>query len=261
MEEHTQHHSSNPSKWNTYFLGAITVLLLITTIVSWQTSSNVNELTNTVLGKTQPATQQPGDTQPGTTTQKVNIEAGDSPAKGKKNAPITVVIFSDPSCPFCAAAAGGAEMVSYMKSRSPSWEAAVPNIIKDYINNGKVKLVFKYFPGHGKGQDAMEIMWCANEQGKFWEVHDIMFNNQKLMEAGNTPGLKAAALTVSGLNSAKFEACVAGDKYQAQYNKETQEGQTAGVQGTPAFFINGQLVEGAVPYSQIKAVIEQELSK
>lgn len=105
--------------------------------------------------------------------------AADDPVKGDKNAPVTIIVFSDPSCPFCAAAAGAPEMVSYMQSRSPSWQPPVPGIMKEYVDTGKVKIAFKYFPGHGLGKTAMKVLWCANEQGKFWELHDLVFANQE----------------------------------------------------------------------------------
>ncbi len=104
--------------------------------------------------------------------------AADDPVKGNKDAGVTIIVFSDPSCPFCAAAAGAPEMVSYMQSRSPSWQPPVPGIMEEYVDTGKVKIVFKYFPGHGSGKTAMKALWCANEQGKFWELHDLVFANQ-----------------------------------------------------------------------------------
>ena len=82
--------------------------------------------------------------------------AADDIVKGSANAPITIIEYSDPSCPFCAAAAGkNQQVIDYLKSRDPSWEAPVPKIIKNYVDTGKVKLVFRYFPGHGKGAEAM----------------------------------------------------------------------------------------------------------
>jgi len=185
--------------------------------------------------------------------------AADDIVKGSANAPITIIEYSDPSCPFCAAAAGkNQQVIDYLKSRDPSWEAPVPKIIKNYVDTGKVKLVFRYFPGHGKGAEAMKIMFCANEQGKFWEIHDVMFDNQAKMEAGDTAGLKT--LTVAaGLDSSKLDSCLSSKKYDSRLASDTAKGQASGVSGTPAFAVNGLMVSGAQPYSAFQQVLEAEL--
>ncbi len=255
-------------KTHSYLLWGVAVLVLITFIFSWTTHSIVSDTQKIVVDLNDRFTkltegQQPSQpTQPttGGTQQVVKLEVGNAPVKGPKDAKVTVVLFSDPSCPFCGAAAGtAADVVAYMKQRSPTWEAPIPGIIKEYVDTGKARIVFKYYPGHGKGIDAMEMMWCANEQEKFWEMHDLLFANQKLMEAGDVAGLKTVALGLSSLDKDKFETCVADDKYKAQYDADTQEGQAAGVEGTPAFFINGKLVSGAQPFSALKQAIEAEL--
>jgi len=182
--------------------------------------------------------------------------------KGPVTAPVTIIVYSDPSCPYCAAAAGGSEMVAYMQSRSAGYEAAVPGIIKNYVDKGKVRIVFRYYLGHGRGAEAMNIMLCANEQGKFWEVHDLFFNNQNLMNNGNAAdveGLKKLA-TDNGIDSGKLEACLSSNKYDAKLQNDMQLGKASGVSGTPAFAVNGKLVVGAQPFSALKAVIDAELS-
>lgn len=252
-------------KVHNYLLWGVAVLVIITLAISWSTHSIVSD-THTVLTDLNDRFtkltqgQQPSQPTAGGAQQRVNLNVGNAPVKGPKDAKVTVIIFSDPSCPYCGAAAGtAAEVVAYMKQKSPTWEPAVPGIIKEYVNTGKARIAFKYFPGHGKGVDAMEMMWCANEQGKFWEMHDVMFANQKLMESGDVAGLKTTALTVSGLDKDKFETCVAGEKYKDQYNSDTQEGSAAGVSGTPAFFVNGILISGAQPFSTLKQAIDAEL--
>ena len=182
----------------------------------------------------------------------------DDIVKGSPNAKVTIIEYSDPSCPFCAAAAGGTEMAAYMRSRGGAYEPALPGIFKNYVDTGKARFVFRYYPGHGRGQDAMKILLCANEENKFWEVHDVFFNNQKLMEARNTARLKKLAAD-NGVDSGKLEACLAANKYDAKLAKDTQLGQAAGVGGTPSFAINGQLVEGAVSFGTIQVIIEKAL--
>ncbi len=182
----------------------------------------------------------------------------DDVVRGDSDAPVTVILYSDPSCPYCAAAAGGTEMVSYMASRYSGYEAAVPGIMKNYVETGKVKFVYRYYPGHGAGVDAMKIMLCANEQNKFWDIHDVFYNNQDLMNAGNVTGLKELAVE-TGVDSAKLDSCLASGKYDSKLTTDTQRGQAMGVQGTPAFYVNGVEVSGAQPYSALKQVIDAAL--
>lgn len=257
------------NKLNTYFLGAITILLLITMIVSWQTSSNLKELTDVVLGKVPPPQQQAQQAQPtqqpttGSAEQRVNLEVGNAPTKGPNNAKVTIVVFSDPSCPFCGAAAGkNQQIIDYLKTRDSSWTPAIPGIIKDYVDTGKARIVFKFFPGHGAGADAMKIMWCANEQDKFWEIHDVMFANQDKMNPPSDMDVLKQLAVSSGLDSAKLDSCLTENSaaYDTRMGQETQEGRAARVTGTPAFFINGKIIEGAVSYGVIKQVIDAELA-
>lgn len=184
-------------------------------------------------------------------------EIGDAPLLGDKDAPVSIVIFSDFSCPFCAAASGkNEEIVTSMKSRSSGWEPIMPNVIKDYVDTGKVKIAFKYFPGHGAGQQAMLTGLCLNEQGLFWEFHDKAFADY---EFTNDLGKMKALAGELGADMDALDRCLASNKYNSKLNSDTQEGKDAGVRGTPAFFVNENLVSGAVPYSDIKKVIDSEL--
>ncbi len=186
------------------------------------------------------------------------LEVGDAPVKGNDDAPITIVEFSDFSCPFCGAASGKTESaVEYMKSRDSSWEAPIPKIIEEYVDTGKARLVFKYFPGHGAGEDAMKVAWCADEQGKFWEVHDVFFENQNLIE--DAEKLKELAVE-AGVDRAKLEECYESGRYDGGLASDTNEGRAAGVSGTPTFFINGKVVSGAQSFSVFRQMIEAELS-
>jgi protein-disulfide isomerase len=191
------------------------------------------------------------------------IDAND-PVLGKANAPLTIIEFSDPSCPFCAAAEGqNQQVIQYLLSKDPTWVAPVPNIVKDYVDTGKVKLVFKYFPGHGTGAEAMEIALCANEQDKFWEVSNMFFANQGSM--GNVSQLEAIASTVPGIDAQKLTACYDSKKYDAALQADMQAGQTAGVSGTPAFFIGTDkdgytMIVGAQSYTAFKQIIDAALA-
>ena len=203
----------------------------------------------------------------------------DDIVKGNKNAPLTIFVYSDPSCPYCAAAAGNPTYGAYMKSRDPTWEAPIPGIIKNYVDTGKVKLVFRFFPGHGLGEESMKYMLCANEQGKFWELHDIVFNAQDdlnpLVQEGDMVKVNAKLDELAksaNIDTAKVAACLASNKYASKLTNDMTSGKNAklydisdktitGISGTPAFVINDKLVSGAVSFTVMKSIIDSELAK
>jgi protein-disulfide isomerase len=186
--------------------------------------------------------------------------ADDDPSLGDENAPVTIIEFSDFQCPYCGATVGKNEgLISRFKAQDPSWEPAVSNIIKDYVETGKVRLVFRDFPlsFHENAQKAAEAGECADDQGKFWEYHDILFENQNALTVDDLKGYAADL----DLDTEEFNSCLDSGKYTAEVQKDLADGQAAGVSGTPAYFINGVLVSGAQPYSVFKQVIEAELAK
>jgi protein-disulfide isomerase len=185
---------------------------------------------------------------------------------GQSSAPVTIVLYSDPSCPFCAAADGSNVVAGqdstgkdihiisdYLQKSDPSWQAPVPNIISNYVNSGKVRLVFRYFPGHGSGEQAMKVLYCANEQGKFWQLSDAIFQNQS--DVADLNKVKALASGI-GADVSKINDCLASGKYDYKIKQDTDSGTQAGVNGTPAFFINGTLLSGAQPFSQFQQAID-----
>ena len=160
------------------------------------------------------------------------------PARGPPSAPVTLVEFSDFQCPFCGKA-----------------HDTVEQVMQTYA--GKVKLVFRHFPldFHKNAEKAAEASMCANEQGKFWEYHDVLFKNQQTLEV---PQLKDHAKDV-GLDTASFSACLDSGKYKKAIDEDMAAGQRVGVTGTPAFFVNGVMINGAQPFDEFKKVIDQEL--
>jgi protein-disulfide isomerase len=164
--------------------------------------------------------------------------AATGPAKGPENAPVTIVEFSDFQCPYCSRAT---ETVSKVMETYP----------------GKVRVVFRMFPldFHEHAPKAAEAALCANEQGKFWEYHDSLFKNQQNL---GVDGLKEQAKTV-GLDEAKFDQCLSSNKFAEQVKKDVAAGKEVGVRGTPAFFINGRPLSGAVPFDEFQKAIDSEL--
>jgi len=125
------------------------------------------------------------------------------------------------------------------------------------VYGDKVRVVFRNFPlaMHQFAQKAAEAGECANEQGKFWEMHDSMFANQKALAVEN---LKQYATTI-GLKADQFNACLDGGKYANAVQQDLLEGQDIGVSGTPAFFVNGRFLNGAVPYEEFQKIVDEEL--
>jgi len=166
--------------------------------------------------------------------------APEGPAKGPASAPVTIVEFSDFQCPFCS--------------------QLIPTLEQVKAKYGdKVRIVFRMYPlpFHQNAAKAAEAALCANEQGKFWELHDVMFKNQNAL---GVEDLKKSAASL-GLNSDEFGKCLDSGKTAATVQSDMKDGSTAGVSGTPAMFINGRFISGAVPIDQITSVIDDELRR
>jgi len=174
---------------------------------------------------------------------RIQVNADDDPMKGSKNAPVTIIEFSDFQCPFCA----------------KFFTQTLPLIEENYIKTGKVNLVYRDFPlnFHENAQKSAEAAECADEQGKFWEYHDKIFENQNALDATS---LKQYAKDI-GLDTGKFDDCLDSGKMVSEIQKDFRDGSSYGVSGTPAFFVNGISVVGAQPYSVFEQIIEQELDK
>lgn len=170
-----------------------------------------------------------------------SLKASDNDvSKGPKDAKVTIIEFSDFQCPYCQKA-----------------KETIDEIMKEYAD--KVRLVFKHFPlqFHENAQKAAEAAECANDQGKFWEMHDYMFANQNKLGIAD---LKKAAKNL-GLNTSDFDGCLDSGKYEGKVKKDIEVGASFGVGGTPAFFINDQFLSGAAPIEDFKKIIDEELAK
>ena len=193
-----------------------------------------------------------------------DVPIGNSPTLGEASALVTVVEFSDFQCPFCAAAAGeDNEVARQLKAREPGWEPAVPNLIKDYVDKGLVRFVYKDFAFLGEESVlAANAAWCAQDQGKFWPFHDMIFASQKGENQGSFKEDKLKKMGAElGLDSNKFNDCVTNRSHLQDVQNSTALAKQYGVSSTPTFFVNNQVINGAVPFSTIKEVIENELTK
>jgi len=168
------------------------------------------------------------------------VEPGSAPSKGPRNAPLTMVIFSDFQCPFCSRV-----------------EPTLTQIEKDY--GGKVRQVWKNYPlpFHNNAEPAAEAAMAADAQGKFWQMHDKLFANQQNLDR---PSLEKYAQEI-GLDMNKFKADLDAQKYKSVIESDTKEGTAVGVNGTPAVFINGRKIAGAYPLETFKKIVDAELAK
>lgn len=163
----------------------------------------------------------------------------DDPVLGSAEAPVTIIAFEDFECPFCARFTAEAEQ----------------SLIQNEIKAGLARIVWKDFPLsiHSRARPAHEAARCAEEQGKFWEYHDLLFSDQSRL---NAPDLKARAREL-GLDTAVFDSCFDSHKYRALVERGLREGAQAGVSGTPSFVINGTVVVGALPYESFAEIIAE----
>jgi protein-disulfide isomerase len=161
-----------------------------------------------------------------------------APVRGQPNAKVTIVEFSDFQCPYCSIAA-----------------PKVLSLIDRFPND--VKVVFKQFPldMHRSARLAAEASLAANAQGKFWEMHDKLFANYRQLSRENI--LKWASET--GVDVARFTQELDSHKYAATVEKDLNEGTSAGVMGTPSFFIGGKRYNGPMDPEVLKPIIEAEL--
>ena len=163
-----------------------------------------------------------------------------SPSRGPADAPVTIVEFSDFQCPYCA--------------------RVLPTIDQAReVYGDKLRVVFRQFPLniHPQAQKAAEASLCANDQGKFWELHDAMFSDQRALAVEQ---LKSKAATI-GIAAAEFDVCLDSGKYAPKVAEDLKVGSAAGVSGTPAMFVNGRFVSGAVPFEQLARLIDDELAR
>ena len=172
---------------------------------------------------------------------KVNVKVySEDPQVGPKSSKVTVIEFSDFQCPYCRKAS--------MTSR---------RILEEYKD--RVHFVWKNFPlsFHQRARHASLAAMCANDQGKFWEYHDKVFDNNTAL--ADSDFIKYAKdLGVKDIKA--FTECYNSKKYNDKINKDIAEAQSYGLSGTPSFFINGELHVGAMQYEQFKAIVESALN-
>jgi len=149
-----------------------------------------------------------------------DVSIAGAPVMGDVNAKVTLIEYSDYQCPFC--------------SRHST--QTMPEIIKNYVESGKLKFVMREFPIpnlHARATAASQAALCAGDQGKYWEMHDVLFANQRKMSDEDLLGYGASI----GLDSAQFSNCIEQGTHSDQVKKDIEQGQELGVSGTPSFVL------------------------
>lgn len=231
-------------------------MLLIGLILGFGASEGANYLKNRNNTATnnptaaQPTTQNP--TQPAPVVQ---VTVDDDAVLGNPDAKLTVIEFSDFQCPFC----------------SDFYTETLPLIKKAYIDTGKIKLVYRDLPlsdKHPQSQKAAEAAECAGEQDKYFEMHDLLFENQSTWSGNNTEAANTKAMKLFKefakqlkLTTTDFNSCLDSGKMADEVVKDLQDAYISEIYGTPTFSINGRIIKGAQQFPYFQNIIEQELAK
>jgi protein-disulfide isomerase len=182
------------------------------------------------------------------------VSLGSMTREGSSDAKVAIVEFSDFECPYCG----------------KYYDEAGRNILADYIKTNKVQMYYRHLPlsFHPSARPLAEASVCANEQGKFWEFHDSVF--EKVLANNRTvpAGVVAAAASDTGIDQAKLNDCINTKRLSSIIDTDSNDAQSAGINGTPGFvvgkiqdgkIVNGTIVSGAQPYSAFQAAINQYL--
>jgi protein-disulfide isomerase len=180
-----------------------------------------------------------------------HVSVSGNPMLGNPEAPLTLIEFSDYQCPYCRR----------------FFETTLPALKTEYIDTGKLRYIFRAFPLdrlHPQARKAAEAAHCAQEQGQYWAMHDLLFQHQKALQLEQ---LQAYARRL-GLDSSTFAACLEEAKYASEVQKDIEDGAAAGVQRTPSFFLGktstsdtmqGISLSGARPITVFRQAIERLL--
>lgn len=179
------------------------------------------------------------------------IGIDDDPQLGSADAKVTIIEFGDYQCPSCRA----------------FWRETLPRLKKEYVDTGKVRIVYRDFPIdeiHPEATITAIAANCAGDQGKYFEFHDKVFREQD-RRGRDVVRFKMAELkrwaTEIGLDGAMFNDCVDAERHKDEVTKDYTDGAGVGINGTPFFFVNGRVIAGAQPFGNFRRVIEEELKK
>jgi len=213
-------------KYSTFVLAALLIVTLFYSVGNRDISGTTGNVVQQLPGK----------------QEAVSVNEGDDAVLGDKDAPVTIIEFSDYECPFC----------------ERHFQQTHPRIKANYIDTGKAKLVFRDFPlgFHQNALPAAIAAECVREKGgdeAYWKMHDLTYQNQQELSVVN---LKKWAQSLGY----DIGGCLDSKKYESEVQKDAVDGSNAGVSGTPAFFINKKLISGACPYDTFEQAINAEIA-
>lgn len=184
---------------------------------------------------------------------------------------LLLVEVADPSCPYCHVAAGkdpelNAQIGANFKLVSDGGTYIAPVVeMKKLVDAGKASFVYIYYPGHGNGEMGMKALYCANEKGKFWDVHDLLMTNAGYNLMNNTiKNDKAQSSALANFlkpvfNASDMKSCLDSGKYDSRLSEDMGIAQDLGVNGTPGFFVNTTNFAGAYSYKDMQASVDAAL--
>lgn len=236
-----------PSKHRSWKIFGIVTGSIILLVVAFfftlviQAARNIRSAQNVAkLSNEKNFTQNGQNTNTATTVDRAVVETNDDPSLGPADAKVVIVEFGDFECPFCQ------QSVSVVKK-----------ILDKY--GTKVKFIFRDFPNisiHPDALAAAEAAGCANDQGKFWAYHDLLYLNQNSLSTASLTQYAAQAR----LNVGTFSSCLSSQQHDAEIEQDFTAGQELGVSGTPTWFFNGHRVEGAIPYKTFEKIVKYGLA-
>jgi len=247
----------NKSTYNRLIIAIISVAIVSAFLGGYVVGGETAEPKEVIIRETVQSSQARQTTQEQFGPQIIrNISLDDDPMKGNPDASITIVEFSDFQCPFCA----------------KFHQSTLPQIEQNYISTGKVNFVYRDFPIqsiHPNAVPAALASECADDQGKFWEIHDMIFKNQRNwqgLEIAESASLFREYGIEIGLDTDEFDSCMTSGKHLEEIQNDLNDGRTYGVTGTPGFFVGNEKIGftklvGAQPYSSFQRVIEQQLAR
>ena len=259
--------SIKKSTYNKLIMGIITTIAIAAFFGGYSLGTNTDsgsdisseeikelilELDNKVANSPQPVQQPTRPTQPSL----ISVSLDDDPFKGNPDAKVTIVEFSDFQCPFCKRFV----------------DQTLPSLEKEYIDTGKVKFVYRDFPLsniHPNAQIAHVAAECADEQGEFWQYHDILFEKQALWAKQSSEDINDSLKEYAsdlGLELDSFSSCLESKSLSDEVDKDYQEGAKYGTTGTPTFYIGNEKdgfvkLSGAQPFQAFKQNIDQLLAR
>ncbi len=237
-----ENYQKNKGSKNDFILGITTAIAVIAIIGFFIVLSLYLNQDKKVLAEALPAAPSKPEVEKQVLPAKLEVQLSrDDHFRGDPNALVTVVEFSDFQCPYCS-----------------SFHQTMLKITQDFPK--EVKWVYKHFPLdsiHPFARKAAEASECAADQNKFWEYTDELFVKQREI----SPALFTEIAGTTGLDRNQFNSCLESGKYASRVEADYQQGIKAGVRGTPGSFVNGQSLAGAVPYNEMKSMINELLNE